>query len=105
MSTRVVIDPDGIAKMSLAVQEMLNGVAQDIEQDAKRLAPVGETGQLRDGIEAMPAVDDHVLVRVRRSVPGDDPDVPVYVEFGTESNPAQPYMRPATYRKRALRGS
>jgi hypothetical protein len=94
----------GMAKFHEVIHRMLDNVGEDIESDAKRLAPVGLTGKLQAGIEALPATDNHVIIKTSRNVPGDDPDVPIFVEFGTRNMAAQPFMRPATYRKRPVRG-
>lgn len=56
--------------------------------DMKRLAPV-DTGNLRDSIEALGGG------RI-----GISADYAAYVEFGTTVARAQPFVRPAIYRKR-----
>ncbi len=58
-------------------------LAADIAMLARHYAPVGETGDLRDSIEARP---DRVVVGVKYAG---------FVEYGTSENEAQPYLRPA----------
>lgn len=69
--------------------------AHALRDDAKRSAPVGETGKLRDGIGAhVEGLDAEVAVF--------DPDAyyAPFVEHGTSKQPAQPFMLPAAERAR-----
>jgi HK97 gp10 family phage protein len=99
---RVVLTPDAGVKISAAVDAMLGRLAEEIAQDARRYAP-RDTGALIAGIEATEPTNGSVRVVANRVVPGDDPKVPVYVEYGTRYMAAQPFMRPAAFRKRAVR--
>jgi HK97 gp10 family phage protein len=77
------------------VRRYLEGLAADAEDDAVRLAPV-LSGRLRDSISSGVSVDAQgpfgwVDVGV---------DYWMFPEFGTEDTPAEPYIRPAVYRRR-----
>jgi len=69
-------------------------IVPEVVKDMKRMVPV-DTGNLRDGIEPLgngrigiTATNDHGQSYAE------------FVEFGTEHAPAQPFIRPALYRKR-----
>lgn len=62
--------------------------------DMKRMVPV-DTGNLRDGIEAL---GEGRIGISATSESGES--YAEFVEFGTENAPAQPFIRPALYRKR-----
>lgn len=73
--------------------------ARAVHQSAQaRLPQAGErhaTGKTR---AALQVVDDSGRKQYRVEVgdiPGRDPMVPVYIEFGTVGTPAQPFLRPA----------
>lgn len=83
------------------VDPALTRLLHHIADDARRYAPV-ETGALEAGIHVEDSVGGKGAVVSSREVPGDDPDVPVYVEYGTQNMAAQPYMRPAAYQRRSL---
>lgn len=100
-NVRIVMRPEGFAKIGAAVDRTVGRLVEDIADDARRFVPV-DTGATRDGIEATGAVNGRARVNVTRLVPGDDPEVPKFIEFGTEDTPAQPFMRPALYRRRTL---
>jgi hypothetical protein len=78
------------------LQELLDTVDGFVDElivpfvvnDMKRLAPV-DTGELRDSIEAVGGG----RINIAAKHAGD-------VEFGTKNMAAQPYARPALYRKR-----
>ncbi|MFF4467964.1 HK97-gp10 family putative phage morphogenesis protein [Streptomyces sp. NPDC001599] len=76
---------DKVLKMSDATVAKL---CEAIAEDARRLAPV-KTGHLRSSIRAE---KDRVVA---------DADYSGAVEMGTEHQRAQPYLRPAAYRKRS----
>lgn len=78
------------AHLAEAVEHAQGLLAEDIAEDAKRFAPV-ETGRLRDSIRAE---GNRVVVGV---------DYWQYPEFGTSEMAAEPYLRPATYRRRTPR--
>lgn len=95
---RVDMDPSGQARIAEAALRLRQRLAEDVAEDARRLAP-SDTGALRAGIHVETSGED-VTVVSSRHVDGDDPKVPVYVELGTHDAPAQPYLRPAVYRRR-----
>lgn len=76
------------------IEGLLVRVAGAIERDAQRLAPV-DTGELRRSIHA-----EEPHGRTVRVVAG--ADHASYVELGTRHMSAQPYLKPALYRERAL---
>lgn len=78
------------AEIELRGQHAVENALEEIAQDARRYAPV-ETGELRASI--------HVQGNEVRA----EADHAVYVEYGTRNMRAQPFMRPALYRKRNLR--
>ena len=86
-----------------ALDELLEQAAMDtvdeeviplIVQDMQRMAPV-LTGNLRDNIEAVPGGFISIDARNEQGE-----NYAAFVEFGTEHMMAQPYVRPAVYRKR-----
>lgn len=86
-----------------ALDKLLTDAAMDvvddeiiplIVQDMKRMAPV-LTGRLRDGIEAVPGGFISIDARNEQGQ-----NYAPYVEYGTQHAPAQPFVRPAVYRKR-----
>jgi hypothetical protein len=79
--------------------EQINGfvdeeIIPDVVDDMKRLAPV-DTGALRDSIESWPGG----RITISATSPEGHP-YPADVEFGTEIMAAQPFVRPAVYRRR-----
>jgi hypothetical protein len=68
--------------------DLVAQLCEDTAEDARRLAPV-KTGHLRSSIRAE---RDRVVA---------DADYSGAVELGTEHQRAQPYLRPAAYRKRS----
>lgn len=78
---------------------LLRQLAEDVASDARAIAPV-RTGALRAGIHVGAVGEDSAIVVSERHVPGEDPNVPFYVERGTSKMAAQPYLRPALYRYR-----
>ena len=88
------MDATARREIDQAVEGLLERVAAAVERDAKRFAPV-DTGHLRDGIHA----EEPRGNTVRVVAPA---DYAAYVEDGTEHMAAQPYLRPALYRERAL---
>jgi HK97 gp10 family phage protein len=69
-------------------------IVPEVVKDMKRMAPV-DTGAMRDSIEGQPGgrITISAVSPQGHSYPAD-------VEFGTENMPAQPFVRPALYRKR-----
>lgn len=82
------------ARLADVKHDLLERVAAAVERDAKRYVPV-DTSALRRGIDAAEPDGDRVRVYTRRDVPGDDPNVPIYVEFGTRARVIEPDDREA----------
>jgi HK97 gp10 family phage protein len=84
-------------------EALLRRLAGEIAADAKRLAPV-RTGRLRNSIHVAEVSDKHAIVQADPRNPdasaGNEPYAG-FVERGTSDTPAQPYLRPATYRYRS----
>lgn len=98
---RVVMSRTGQARVHQTVDHALSRVARMVANDAQRYAPV-DTGAMRAGIEAEDGRSGVARVSVSRNVPGDDPNVPIYVEYGTRHMGAEPFMRPALFQRRVL---
>lgn len=81
-------------------RDALEKLAREIAADARRFVPI-DTGRLRDSIETTVIGDD--TVRITASAENQQGDVyGGYVENGTSKMDAQPYMKPALYRRRSL---
>ena len=65
----------------------MKAAGDQIVAEAKSLVPV-DTGKLRDSIEIKELNKDEVSV-------GSDLEYALFVEIGTESIPARPYLQPA----------
>ena len=84
---------------------LLRKLAEDVARDAKRLAPK-RTGRLAKSIHVAEVTDSHAIVEAdpKNPDPGTKPEDKAYaglVERGTSDTPAQPFLRPATYRYRS----
>lgn len=88
------MDAQAQSHIDAATRRMLERIADDIVADARRFAPV-DTGRLRDSISRGPASSDHVAIAAYA-------DYAAYVELGTSRQPAQPFLRPATLRRREV---
>lgn len=66
-------------------------IAPEIVRDAKRNAPV-DTGRLQSSIDKTRAADRVIIYA--------DTEYAPFVELGTSKMSAQPYLRPALYKKR-----
>lgn len=88
-------------KATAVVDRTLDQLTDGMVADAKRYV-AEDTGATKVGIHAVAATGRRAALVAERNVPGDDPKVPLYLEFGTEKMEAQPFMRPAAYRKRVL---
>lgn len=86
------MDAHAEAQIEAAVRRLLDNVADDIEADAQRIVPV-DTGHLRSTIHRGPVEGHSVKIHA-------DADYAAYVELGTRHMDAQPYLKPALYRKR-----
>lgn len=67
--------------------------ARVIARDAKRRAPVGETGDLKKSVKVPKQVDRTANSRVAYA--GSKLFYSRFVEFGTSRAPAKPFLRPA----------
>ncbi|WCP71556.1 HK97-gp10 family putative phage morphogenesis protein [Sphingomonas hankookensis] len=97
------------------VQAALTAGAEEIAQEARRLAPVA-TGALRDSIQVMSSREDmqsYVKSRAGERIVyigsvGSDPDGDVYyaryIEYGTARTAAHPFLRPALAAKGDVAG-
>lgn len=73
------------------LEAMMQTTANRIERDAKSMAPVGETGNLRASIEnEVESKRKAIIAEV-----GSNVEYAPYVEYGTSRMEAQPYLRPA----------
>lgn len=88
------MDANARRELNRAVQGMLGRLADDIADDARRNAPV-DTGELRSSISANPVTDNSITVTASADYAG-------YVELGTRYMRAQPYLKPALYKKRVV---
>jgi HK97 gp10 family phage protein len=85
------INPGTLAWIQQLADEARDQVVEEIAADARRLAPV-DTGELRRSIH----VDGDEVVA--------SADHAVYVELGTRYMAAQPFLGPALYKRRVIRG-
>lgn len=74
-------------KLDDLAKPLLNKIAGDVADDARRSAPV-KTGRLRGSI------------RVEENKVYADAEYAAFVELGTGRSSAQPYLRPALYKQR-----
>ena len=88
----MTIDPTAWRHIDAAVNRLLESLGDDIARDAERYAP-RDTGLLASRIHALPVRDRMVRVVA-------DTDYAAYVELGTRSVHAQPYLRPALHQRR-----
>lgn len=97
MTARNVPDALGQAKLSAHIFDLIGEqVAADVLADARRGVPV-DTGELQGSLE----VEKDESAKVYR-VGSTDVEHSVYVELGTRKMAAQPYLRPALYKNRAM---
>lgn len=87
-------DADGLARLARVAPALVDQVTEAVADDERRFAPV-DTGQLRASIRTLQAGQHGYVVT--------GTDHWIFPEFGTRYQAAQPYIRPAAYRRRALR--
>lgn len=93
-------DLQAFAEIQYASVRYARAVAREVGRDAKRYCPV-DTGALRASIYA--EVDGNVTrIWVGTNPRGDGVDYALFVEFGTSRMAAQPYMRPALFKRRKV---
>lgn len=88
------MDENARREVDEQVALLLAKLADDVANDARRMAPV-RSGHLRSSITAQPVEGDSVKITA-------DADYSAFVELGTRHMAAQPFLRPALYRKRDL---
>jgi hypothetical protein len=79
---------DAVAEVLKAVENFQDEILDDVLSDMKRMVPV-DTGELRDSLEK--GGPGRINIGAKHGP---------LVEFGTENMAAQPFIRPAVYRKR-----
>lgn len=89
--TRIDWDYDGLARLYLLIDEAGRPITDAVADDMRRLVPV-DTGQLRSTIEDT-YIDGTGVITVGT-------DYWQHVEYGTSKMDAQPFIRPAVYRRR-----
>lgn len=97
--TRVSLSASGLAHLRVVVDEkVLRPVTDAVAEDARRYVPI-LSGDLHDTIEP-----EHLEGEGRVHCGGGEKDVDyhLYQEFGTSKMAAQPYMRPALYKRRSV---
>lgn len=109
-SVRITADEAGLAQIQAIATRVRNNALDDMKPDAERYAPV-DSGDLFLSIDV-----DHAAGTLHA-----DTDYAAAVELGSEEHdipnawgtgrtvrhpggPAQPYLRPAAYQNRVLRG-
>lgn len=93
MSVRISVDPNWRAHVASNLHDLLDKLGEEIVEDAKRVVPV-KTGHLRDSLDH--EVDGDTLYVFS------DVEYAQYVELGTEHMKAQPYLKPAVFKNRAV---
>lgn len=92
---RVQLDADGVARLTGDLAErVIADVTEQVYDDARRIVPVDE-GDLRESLD-WSAEGERGVVSVGT-------DHWEFVEYGTRYMDAQPYMRPALYRRRVVK--
>lgn len=97
MPTRVRIVASGMADLQAAADEYAGSLAEDIADDMERLAPV-LSGDLKDTIRVEHGAP---VTRIWIGDVAAGVDYHLYQEFGTSKMAAQPFIRPAVYRRRS----
>lgn len=105
MVTRIYI-PAASAEIHIAEvnSKLRDWLADAVARDVRIFAPV-DTGYMKTHVVVE---DDSHKVHVLGAGIPPNKDAPVYVEYGTQqtpnhsATPAQPFMRPAAYRRRAI---
>lgn len=85
--TRVIVNPGWELEVEKAARNTAEEITEEVAEDARRMAPV-DTGRLRESVHAE---GNQVIAEA---------DYAAYVELGTEDQKAQPFLRPALYRRR-----
>lgn len=84
-------------------EPVMQSIADDVADDARRYAPKGKTLQLSQGIRVAEVSRDHAVIESTAKNPRSSPEhaeYPYWVEKGTSDTKAQPYMKPAAYKYR-----
>ena len=80
-------------RIGAPVAAVVRTAAKSIETDAKRMAPVGETGNLRDSIST--TLEGDGRSGTMSAEIGPTAFYGAFVEYGTSEMPPEPYMGPA----------
>ena len=92
MPTTVKVIPQGLQYVTREMLALLALTAESVANDAKDLAPV-DSGRLRASIAVAPTLSgDGYAVTASAPYAG-------LVEFGSSTRAAQPFLRPALYRR------
>jgi HK97 gp10 family phage protein len=87
------INPRALAEIERLADRARDRVLDEIADDARGMAAV-DTGEMRGSIRVDSAGNQVVV----------GSDHWQFVEYGTENMPAEPFMRPALYQRRNIRG-
>lgn len=99
---RVVLYPEVLEEID--TKPAMQDLADAIAEDARMLAPKGETLGLASGIEVSDVTRDHALITSHAENPRSSEgnrEYPEWVEMGTHRSKARPYMRPAALKYRS----
>lgn len=89
----------------LDTEDVMRDIAEDVAEDARRLAPKGKTLRLSEGISVTEVSKDRAVIESHAENPRSSPEhaeYPYWVEKGTKRSSAHPYLKPAAYRYRSL---
>lgn len=96
-TTRVRMDPRGMAKLRLRTSQLVQQLTDDVYFDARAMAAI-DTGEMVSTLKARYPAWNRGRVYVGS-------DHWYFVEYGTRFMAAEPFMRPALYRVRLSSGS
>lgn len=97
--TRIVLNAAGLDRLDREVDaKMVHPITDAVAEDMRRYVPV-LSGDLRETIEAEHLEGEG---RVYFGDPANGVDYHLYQEFGTSRMGAQPYARPALYKRRSV---
>lgn len=100
---RVVLHLEALDEID--TEPAMRKIADDVADDARRLAAKGKTLGLSEGISVTEVTHSGAIIESKAENPRSSPEnatYPYWVEKGTNRSKAQPYLRPAAYRYRSL---
>lgn len=102
MSTRIVIDDEGLVRVQAASDAVcMDRIVDPMAEDMRTYVPV-LTGELKRTIRIYgPDILGPGRFQIWVGDVAGDVDYHLYVEFGTSIMDAQPFIRPAVYRYRS----